>query len=253
MKAGGCDTSAEVLVRGTLTISSKNRDISPTWPTVTAHLGADRDGDSRTDRAAPYAPSTTRFRLDNVASIPDSVMRINPLQLLVAHTTQELVQTKNPPGLRDARAALARTAVHRGEPVAPLRGAVAPAAVGDALLIHVAEVVTGTMRQGDMFARLGGDEFAAVLFNADERDGAEVATRILRALDAAPFRGKSLGVSIGIASDGPDSVGTAVLAAADAAMYRAKRKGGQCYVLSSSVDDDLPPTPLVPPFLPAVA
>jgi diguanylate cyclase (GGDEF)-like protein len=120
--------------------------------------------------------------------------------------------------------------------------------VGDALLIHVAQVITATMRQGDLFARLGGDEFAAVLFNADERDGVEVATRILGALDAAPFRGEPLGVSIGIASRGPESVGTAVLAAADAAMYRAKRKGGKCYVLASGVDNDIPPsTPVTTP------
>jgi diguanylate cyclase (GGDEF)-like protein len=125
--------------------------------------------------------------------------------------------------------------------------------VGDALLIHVAQVVTATMRQGDVFARLGGDEFAAVLFNADERDGAEVATRILGALAAAPFQGESLGMSIGIASDGADSVGMAVLAAADTAMYRAKRKGGRCFVLGSSVDGDVPPTAAPPTAAPPTA
>jgi diguanylate cyclase (GGDEF)-like protein len=106
--------------------------------------------------------------------------------------------------------------------------------VGDELLIHFSRVLSSSLRSGDMFARLGGDEFAMLVFNASEREGIEAGSRMLAALVSAPFRGQSLGVSIGIASGGPDSDGPTVFAAADAAMYRAKRSGGRhCEVAPS--------------------
>jgi diguanylate cyclase (GGDEF)-like protein len=109
-------------------------------------------------------------------------------------------------------------------------------ATGDELLAHFARVLSTTFRKGDMFARMGGDEFAALLFDADATDGAGAATRMLAALADAPFRGQVLGVSIGIASGGPNSSGPAVFAAADAAMYRAKRSGGRKYFVAADVD-----------------
>jgi diguanylate cyclase (GGDEF)-like protein len=113
-------------------------------------------------------------------------------------------------------------------------------AVGDELLVHFSGVMSATLRSGDVFARLGGDEFAGLLFDADASDGAQAATRMLAALAAAPFRGEALGVSIGIASGGPESSGAAVSAAADAAMYRAKRSGGRRYILATGVEEDVP-------------
>jgi diguanylate cyclase (GGDEF)-like protein len=113
-------------------------------------------------------------------------------------------------------------------------------AVGDELLVHFSRVMSATLRSGDTFARLGGDEFAGLLFDADASDGTQAATRMLAALAAAPFRGEALGVSIGIASGGPESSGAAVSAAADAAMYRAKRGGGRRYVLAAGVEEDVP-------------
>ena len=111
-------------------------------------------------------------------------------------------------------------------------------AVGDELLIHFSRIMSGTLRHGDTFARLGGDEFAGLLFDADAADGTQAAARMLDALAAAPFRGVALGVSIGIASGGPESRGDAVFAAADAAMYRAKRQGGRRCILAADVEDD---------------
>jgi diguanylate cyclase (GGDEF)-like protein len=113
-------------------------------------------------------------------------------------------------------------------------------AVGDQLLIHFSQVISATLRLGDTFARLGGDEFAGLLFNADAADGTRTATRMLDALAATPFRGEALGVSIGVASGGPQTSGAAVFAAADAAMYRAKRGGGRNYVLASDLNGDAP-------------
>jgi diguanylate cyclase (GGDEF)-like protein len=111
-------------------------------------------------------------------------------------------------------------------------------AMGDEMLIHVSRVLASTFRKGDMFARIGGDEFAGLLFNADENDGHDVAMRMLAALDAASSTGTSPGVSIGIASGGPESDGLAVYAAADAAMYQAKRSGGNRFVVASRLHDD---------------
>jgi diguanylate cyclase (GGDEF)-like protein len=108
---------------------------------------------------------------------------------------------------------------------------------GDNMLVHVSGILSATLRHGDMFARIGGDEFAGLLFNASEGDGAEAAGRMLSALAASPLRGSPAGVSIGIASGGPDDKGQGTYAAADAAMYRAKRSGGSRYVVASEVDD----------------
>jgi diguanylate cyclase (GGDEF)-like protein len=109
--------------------------------------------------------------------------------------------------------------------------------VGDQLLVHFAQVVSQTLRQGDMFARLGGDEFAVLLFNATVTDGTDTAARMLAALDEAPFQGKPLGVSIGVAAGSPDGNGLAVCAMADAAMYRAKRSGGRCCIVAQTLAD----------------
>ena len=111
-------------------------------------------------------------------------------------------------------------------------------AMGDEMLIHVSRVLASTFRKGDMFARIGGDEFAGLLFNADENDGHDVAMRMLAALNAASTTDTSPGVSIGIASGGPESDGLAVYAAADAAMYQAKRSGGNRFVVASRLHDD---------------
>ena len=111
-------------------------------------------------------------------------------------------------------------------------------AVGDEMLVHVSRVLASTFRTGDMFARIGGDEFAGLLFNANENDGRDVAMRMLAALDAASSGDASPGVSIGIASGGPESDGQMIYAAADAAMYRAKRSGGGRFVVASRLGND---------------
>jgi diguanylate cyclase (GGDEF)-like protein len=111
---------------------------------------------------------------------------------------------------------------------------------GDELLVHLSNVLSKTIRDGDVFARLGGDEFAGILFNANEQDGAEAARRMLAALNSAPFREKVIAVSIGVASDGPNGIGPTVVAQADAAMYVAKRRGGNRFVVASSMDEARP-------------
>lgn len=104
-------------------------------------------------------------------------------------------------------------------------------AVGDELLIAVAERLTLALRPGDTLARMSGDEF--VILCEDLRESAEVeeiAARLIAALET-PFVLSGIEVnmsaSVGIAFSGRgDQLSEQILQDADAAMYQAKRKGG---------------------------
>lgn len=103
-------------------------------------------------------------------------------------------------------------------------------AVGDEVLISVAERVRAQLREQDLVARLGGDEFAVLLTPLHTRKDAEhIAEKIVASmklpvqLDSG--RSVSTSLSVGIAyypDDGTDPA--SLLNAADAAMYQAKRK-----------------------------
>jgi diguanylate cyclase (GGDEF)-like protein len=95
-------------------------------------------------------------------------------------------------------------------------------AAGDELLVQLARVARGAVREHDVLGRLGGDEFALLVRASDAR---EVGERVLHAL-RMPAGGRGIEVSIGIASAPAhgDSV-AALLHAADVAMRRAKRTG----------------------------
>ena len=101
-------------------------------------------------------------------------------------------------------------------------------AVGDAVLVEVANRIVGGVRAGDLVARLGGDEFAFVLRGLNGRaDAHETCSRLADAV-ARPLGGGPTGapltVSIGLALF-PESGATSedLLRAADAAMYAGKR------------------------------
>lgn len=102
-------------------------------------------------------------------------------------------------------------------------------AVGDQLLVHVAERLSGALRdgEGEELYRLGGDEFTVLGINAYE--GCDIAERLLGAL-AAPFvvQGQELytTASIGTALAEVDDDLHDLLRRADTAMYHAKEGGG---------------------------
>jgi diguanylate cyclase (GGDEF)-like protein/PAS domain S-box-containing protein len=102
-------------------------------------------------------------------------------------------------------------------------------AVGDRLLVTVAERISAAIRQGDTAARLGGDEFAVLMENADAESAREVAERLLQAL-AVPVsvddHQHSVRASIGLAQAMPgEATGDDTLRNADVAMYWAKDRG----------------------------
>lgn len=103
-------------------------------------------------------------------------------------------------------------------------------AVGDEVLISVADRVRAQLREHDLVARLGGDEFAVLLTPLHSRQDAEhVAEKIVASmkLPVQLDSGRSIAtsLSVGIAyypDDGADPA--SLLNAADTAMYQAKRK-----------------------------
>jgi len=97
---------------------------------------------------------------------------------------------------------------------------------GDAALIHVAELLTGGIRQSDCVARFGGDEFAVLLERVDLAQATETAARLTDRIASTQFsydgRAIPLSAAIGIAEiHGGDSP-EAVIARADRAMYEQK-------------------------------
>jgi len=103
-------------------------------------------------------------------------------------------------------------------------------AIGDALLVAVAERLRTCVRPGDTVARLGGDEFAVVLVDIAPDGVALITDRILASL-AEPFQADGhellIRASIGVAEvePGQDSDPGRLLRNADIAMYAAKERG----------------------------
>lgn len=103
-------------------------------------------------------------------------------------------------------------------------------ALGDQLLIALAQRMKAVLREGDTLARLGGDEFVAVLVDLEHAaDCDPVLDRLLHAAAEPLLVGEVLlqvSASIGVTlypQDGSDADG--LLRHADQAMYRAKQAG----------------------------
>ncbi|MDI6104832.1 GGDEF domain-containing protein [Actinoplanes sp. NEAU-A12] len=113
---------------------------------------------------------------------------------------------------------------------------------GDLVLQEVAQRLRDCMRTEDTVARLGGDEFVILAEDLLDVSGAlTVADRVVQALnEPMTVNGHelrtpaSIGIALSYGHSGPDDV----LRHADTAMYVAKRRGGGCYHVHETVDEE---------------
>ena len=115
-------------------------------------------------------------------------------------------------------------------------------AIGDRLLVAVADRLRASMRDDAFVARLGGDEFAVVLAVGQPDDLAVLAQRIIETLSTPYDIGDHqlmIGASVGIAvapTDGHDP--DQLLKKADMALYRAKADGrGKYFFFEAWMDE----------------
>jgi diguanylate cyclase (GGDEF)-like protein len=103
-------------------------------------------------------------------------------------------------------------------------------AMGDQILVRLADKLASAARATDVVARLGGDEFAILCPKLQGEDIEQFCSRLLSAVASAPADdtpGCRLGGSIGIACYPRDGHSLEqLLSLADRAMYAAKNAGG---------------------------
>jgi len=99
---------------------------------------------------------------------------------------------------------------------------------GDAVLRHVAALLTRTVRATDYIARLGGDEFAVIFTTTATQACRPILQKLRRTLQGSLARidGRLIEIraSIGTEPFGQDSDLKSLVSAADKAMYRAKHR-----------------------------
>ncbi|GGY61015.1 hypothetical protein GCM10011613_00440 [Cellvibrio zantedeschiae] len=115
-------------------------------------------------------------------------------------------------------------------------------AIGDRLLVSLAQRMKSTLREGDTLARIGGDEFVIVLTDLHHTSECEPLLQRLLGAAAEPVQLDDLSLevsaSIGVTlypQDGSDA--DQLLRHADQAMYLAKQAGKNCYHLFDIAKD----------------
>ena len=103
-------------------------------------------------------------------------------------------------------------------------------AIGDQLLVHIAQRLMQAIRPGDVVARLGGDEFALILPGVIDRSNALRIIRRIHNAIGAPMelesRKISMRCSTGVAFyPGDGTTAEEILKNADIALYKAKAAG----------------------------
>jgi diguanylate cyclase (GGDEF)-like protein len=105
---------------------------------------------------------------------------------------------------------------------------------GDEVLQAVSEMIRRSCRSSDTAARYGGEEMVIILPETDMKGAYHVAEKARKLIEAraGEVAGKTVTISMGIASYGPESEGPAeLIASADKALYKAKSAGRNCCVM----------------------
>lgn len=115
---------------------------------------------------------------------------------------------------------------------------------GDRLLVELAQVLAGSLRNRDTIARLGGDEFGVLLENCLLDEAQMVAEKIREAVADFRFTWNSrsfrIGVSIGLVQIRADSGDSKkLLSLADMACYAAKDMGRNAIRVAGVSDDEI--------------
>jgi len=102
---------------------------------------------------------------------------------------------------------------------------------GDAALRGVADILRTRIRRSDKAFRLGGEEFLAFLYGTDQEMGRQVAEDLRRTVASKPLiPGRSITVSIGVASYSGDRDWEEWLRRCDQNLYGAKAAGRNAVV-----------------------
>jgi diguanylate cyclase (GGDEF)-like protein len=105
---------------------------------------------------------------------------------------------------------------------------------GDQVLVKLARMFEGCVRDTDLVGRYGGEEFVVLLPESSEREGTLLAERLRSLVESHAFEVDGahafITLSIGVASFFPEQVGTEdeLVRAADDALLRAKAAGRNC-------------------------
>ena len=111
---------------------------------------------------------------------------------------------------------------------------------GDAVLIKLAKLAAGALRQEDIFGRYGGEEFAILCRGVKLQHAGVLGERLRSTVESSIFEheGRRLAVtiSVGVASypTSPVETPNQLIAAADEALYEAKRCGRNRVLLKQS-------------------
>lgn len=108
-------------------------------------------------------------------------------------------------------------------------------AVGDSVLVHVANLLQDSIRETDTIGRWGGEEFMIILPQIQHEQALAVAEKIRQAISSAHFAiAGQVTASLGVTSLSEDDSEQQFIARADAALYRAKDTGRNRVVLIPS-------------------
>lgn len=100
---------------------------------------------------------------------------------------------------------------------------------GDAVIRHVADLLTTNIRASDFAFRYGGDEFSILFFDSTLEESRVFCAKLCQIVENSPYTGKDLRIpltlSIGVAAYDPDKNVRLLVHEADHNLYESKRRG----------------------------